>query len=141
MGEYASDRNNVPDLLILLMVILAVLGVAVYMVPQFTTSGDAPLSNLMTNLQSIRAQLELYRLHHNGAYPADIVAGLTRKTTESGVVSRTGTFGPYFQEFPKNAFVDDPVKAAKTSGAPGEGWSYDPKTGALIANTPGHRGL
>ncbi|MCP4379682.1 MAG: hypothetical protein GY794_26375 [bacterium] len=121
-------------------------GVAVgfYVLPQYLYSEveyKKRLSNLTTNLQSIRAQLELYRLHHKGAYPADIVGGLTSKTMSDGTISAAGPYGPYLSNFLENPFVDDPAEAVKTSGGPGEGWLYDPKTGALIANTPGHRGL
>jgi len=105
------------------------------------TCGDSRESNLTTNLQSIRAQLELYRLHHNGAYPADIVDGLTRKTDADGTVSESGEFGPYMQQFPANCFVEGEDDAVKTSGAEGEGWCYDPETGEFRANTPGHEEL
>lgn len=105
------------------------------------SADDEKLSNLTTNLQSIRAQLELYRLHHGGSYPANITDGLTRKTKSDGTVDASGAYGPYMCSFPANAFVDDPVEAVKTSGGPGEGWSYDPETGVFVANTPGHEDL
>ena len=103
--------------------------------------GDPPISKLTTNLRSIRAQLELYKLHHDGAYPADIVEGLTRKSNSDGVVSDTGRFGPYMREFPANPFVEDAAGAVKASGGSGEGWSYEPETGAFFANTYGHKDL
>jgi len=113
-----------------------------YVIPQFTSNGhDSKLANLTTNLQSIRAQLELYRLHHNGKYPSNIVAGLTKKTDDDGTVNAAGAYGPYMQEFPANPFVYDSAEAVKTSGRPGEGWSYDSKTGVFVANTPGHEQL
>jgi len=113
-----------------------------FVAPQFTCTGsDAPLSNLTTNLQSVRAQLELYRLHHNGEYPKDVVAGLTKKTDSDGTVTESGELGPYMLGFPANPFVDDPVKAVKSRGASGEGWFYKPETGGFFASTPGHANL
>jgi general secretion pathway protein G len=121
-----------------LVVALVLVGVVFASMSSGHTCGDSRLSNLRTNLQSIRAQVELYRLHHNGAYPADIVDGMTRKTDADGTVNESGEFGPYMQEFPGNCFVGDPEEAVKTDGADGEGWCYYPETGAFRANTQGH---
>ncbi len=138
------------------LIILMLMGIVLYMVmPEinYESSSNLKLSNLTTNLQSVRAQLELYRLHHNGAYPADITKGLTMKTDSDGTVSDTGEYGPYMEQFPANPFVDNAVQAVKANGADGEGWSYRPTSHArncrpgecytrvFFANTPGHEGL
>jgi len=112
-------------------------GQATIVVPQFTeASSDAKLSNLTTNLQSIRAQLELYRLHHNGMYPTDLTNQLTRKTDQDGTLNPAGAYGPYLQQFPANPFIDDPVLAVATTGAAGEGWAYVAASGSFTANSP-----
>ena len=111
-------------------------------VPQFTeASSDAKLSNLTTNLQSIRAQLELYRLHHNGVYPPAIDAGLTSKSDSDGTINPAGAYGPYMQQFPANPFVDDPALANLADGTAGAGWTYDAASGAFAAGTAAHVGL
>jgi len=97
--------------------------------------------NLRTTLQGVRATLERYRLHHDGAYPADIIDGLTKKTNADGTVSDSGRFGPYIQEFPANPLVEDQAQAVKIGGNPGDGWFYDPQTGYFRANSPGHEKL
>lgn len=102
---------------------------------------DAKLSNLTTNLLSVRAQLELYRSHHNGTYPTDINTQLTSKSDADGTINQLGAYGPYMQQFPANPFVDDAAQAVKTSGSTGGGWDYDPATGVIVAKTPGHEGL
>jgi len=102
---------------------------------------EAKLLTLTANLQSIRAQLELYKIHHNEKYPTHIKIQLTGKTDTDGTVNASGAYGLYLQVFPANPFVDDPVEAVKTGGGPGEGWSYGPATGAFVANTPGHEQL
>lgn len=123
--------------------LMALIVVAVVVVPQYTCAcnGDAKGSNLTTNLQSIRAQLELYRLQHDGKYPTDITAQLTEKTDIDGKLTRSGQFGPYMQRFPANPFVHDQDEAIKTSGAPRDGWFYEAETGAFFANTYGHKDL
>ena len=43
---------------------------AAIVIPQFTSASDsAKQGNLETQLQTIRSQLELYRVQHNDVYP------------------------------------------------------------------------
>jgi len=119
--------------ILIVVMILAILGSVV--IAHFNdVSEDSRESNLQTNLQSIRAQLELYKMQHNDAYPTDITKQLTNKTDVDGVVDPNGVYGPYLPEFPANPYIEDPVKAVKTSGASGEGWNYNAATGVI---TPG----
>ncbi|MBT3199163.1 MAG: prepilin-type N-terminal cleavage/methylation domain-containing protein [Phycisphaerales bacterium] len=124
--------------LVEILIVVIILGIlAAIVVPQFTeASSDAKLSNLTTNLQAIRAQLELYRLHHNGVYPADVAVGLTTKTDSDG--NAGGIYGPYMQQFPANPFVDDAAAAVLCDGAVGSGWSYTAATGSFSAATAAH---
>jgi type II secretory pathway pseudopilin PulG len=130
--------------ILIVVVMLGILGACV--VPEFRCCGNrsgAVLSNMTTNLQSIRAQLELYKKHHKGAYPTDITAQLTKKTDSDGTINASGAYGPYLYQFPANPYVRDPVQAVKTTGAPGEGWDYDPATGVFRFNADaieGHGG-
>jgi general secretion pathway protein G len=134
--------------LVEILIVVTILGIlAAIVVPQYVSAEeDAKLSNLMSNLQSIRAQLELYKLQHdltahNNSYPTNINPQLTRKTRANGIIHPSGSYGPYLTIFPPNPFVDDPVKAVKTDSAAGSGWSYTPKTGVIVPNTAGHGGL
>jgi len=126
--------------ILIVVVILAIL--AAIVIPQFTSAAeDSKLSNLLSNLQSIRAQLELYKMHHNETYPTDPIKQLTQKTDSDGTLNASGAYGPYLHVFPSNPFVDDPVEAKKTGGGAGEGWSYNAATGVITPNTAGHTGL
>jgi len=126
----------------ILIVVLIMSILAAIIIPQFTSaSEDSKLSNLMSNLQSIRAQLELYKMHHNETYPTNINTQLTSKTDSDGTVNASGAYGPYLHVFPANPFVDDPVDAVKTEGKAGEGWDYDNTTGVIVPNTAGHGSL
>ena len=124
------------------MVVL-ILGIpAAIVVPHFTSATeDSKLSNLVSNLQSIRAQLELYKMHHNETYPTNINVQLTSKTDRDGTVNAAGLCGPYPHIFPANPFVDNPDQAVRTNGTPPAGWDYDSATGIILANTAGHGGL
>jgi len=129
--------------LVEILIVVLILGIlAAIVIPQFTSAAeDSKLSNLTTNLQSIRAQLELYRMHHNRMYPTDITAQLTGKTDSDGTINAAGAYGPYLLKFPANPFIDDPAEAVKTSGGAGEGWDYTAATGVIIPNTVAHAGL
>jgi len=111
-------------------------------VPQFANAtDDAKMSNLRKNLQQVRSQIQLYKLQHGGAYPADIKAQLTSRTDQDGTINPVGVLGPYLRSFPSNTYIDDPVLSDAVDGNPGDGWSYDPATGLFNANSAGHEDL
>jgi general secretion pathway protein G len=123
--------------ILIVVMILAILGSVV--VAHFNdASEDSKESNLQTNLQSIRAQLELYKMQHNDAYPTHIEKQLTNKTDVDGNADSNGAYGPYIPTFPANPYIDDPVKATGTTGRPGEGWRYNPTTGVITPATDGN---
>lgn len=137
------NRNKTAFTLVEILIVVVILGIlAAIIIPQFTSAAeDSKLSNLMSNLQSLRAQLELYKMHHNEAYPTNINTQLTGKTDSDGTINASGVYGPYLYIFPANPFVDDPVEGVKTGGGAGEGWDYNSTTGVFLANTAGHEGL
>lgn len=57
--------------LVEILIVVVILGIlAAIVVPQFTNaSQDAQVGNIETQLQTIRSQLELYRVKNNGQYP------------------------------------------------------------------------
>lgn len=116
--------------LIEMLIVIVILGIlAMVIVPQIaTTTDDAKLNTLRTNLSAMRVAVERFYTEHNGIYPADsvpttkpadvttldetFVAQLTRYTDANGNISNTkdATFkyGPYVkgQELPPNPFND-----------------------------------
>ena len=59
--------------LVEILIVVIILGIlAAIVIPQFTqASTQARLSNLQTNLQTVRSQMLLYKTQHNEAYPTD----------------------------------------------------------------------
>ena len=54
---------------LIVVIIMAVLAATI--IPQFSSStNDAKDSSLKFNLQTIRSQIEIYKVHHNGTMPA-----------------------------------------------------------------------
>ncbi len=97
---------------------------------------DSKSSNIMTNVQSVRAQIELYRLQHNGQLPGNIPGvkiqeQLTEKTNANGTLNPNGPFGPYLHRFPENPFTQ--TRTVNTAG-PDNGWDYNPATGEFTAD-------
>ena len=118
--------------LVEILIVVVILGIlAAIVIPQFTdASTQAKTSSLCSNLQSIRSQIELYKIQHNDNPPTlnDFAAQMTGTTDISG--NTTGTdYGPYLQEIPVEPFTNsDQVTAAGTSG-----WNYTESTGEFWA--------
>jgi type II secretion system protein G len=129
--------------LVEILVVVTIVGVlAAIVIPQYHSStNDAKFACLSSDLAVIRKQIELYKIHHNGALPA--AAGETgtdfmrRMTTTTDISGATGTqFGPYLERIPINEFnnrctvrVGDPAAGANT-----DGWRFDPLTGEFQAD-------
>jgi general secretion pathway protein G len=137
--------------LVEILIVVIILGIlAAIVIPQFTqASTEARVSNLRTNLQTIRSQLLLYRMQHdNEAYPgpaeADFIAQMTTYTNQAGEAvatpDATHTLGPYLQSIPINPMsgvntvrVEVGVFAAPAIGADG-GWWFNSTTGEFKAD-------
>ncbi len=149
--------------LVEILIVVVILGIlAAIVIPQFSSASQAAqASSLVTQLQSIRSQLELYQLQHGGDYPdADMLfEQLTNFTNEDGTVrsaadadtDRTSTppipvFGPYLQKAVTNPFVPSAVGAVvtdlstefpiTTAGTDAAGWQYNEESGEIRANVP-----
>jgi general secretion pathway protein G len=101
--------------LVEILIVVVILGIlAAIVIPQFTgASTEAKEAALMSDIQSIRSQIELYKIQHNDELPgvqqagadcaeADFVTAMTTKTDQDGVAG--GRFGPYMQSIPDNPF-------------------------------------
>ncbi len=124
--------------LVELLIVVIILGIlAAVVVPQFSdASSDAQLSSLTTNLQTIRGQIELYKIQHNSTYPK--MAKFTAQMTEGTDVAGDGgtDFGPYLQTIPNNPFNNLNDLAATLTGL--TGWMYDEDSGEFRANDGAH---
>jgi general secretion pathway protein G len=111
--------------LVEILIVVVILGIlAAIVIPQFTSASDeARLSSLTSDLQSLRAQIQLYHIRTN-AYPATL-----QKLVDDG----------YMMTIPVNPFTGKAVE--------GTDWTYVAGTGALHAGadtsgaTPAHSTL
>ncbi|OWY72865.1 hypothetical protein B7486_00535 [cyanobacterium TDX16] len=129
--------------LVELLIVVIILGIlAAVVIPQFNdTTTEARVNSLMTNLATIRGQIDLYKLQHNGNYPgqATFSSQMTQKTDAAGTVSATGKYGPYLQRIPTNPFTVGGTgnDVTNTAAAASKAWFYEATTGEFKANDGG----
>ncbi len=135
MSTYRKSGFTLVEILIV-VIILGIL--AAIVIPQFTNaSTDARNNSLTSQLQTLRSQIELYKLQHRDSVPKLVTGGsgvwkvFTSKTKEDGTVDETGAFGPYMQNAPVNP-INGATAVAAAEGA-NVGWVYDETTGEIRA--------
>ena len=123
--------------LVEILIVVVILGIlAAIVIPQFTSaSTEAKESALVSNLQAVRSQVELYKIHHNDELPGTqgiaFTVAMTSTTDQDGVLG-TGTtfrFGPYMREIPVNPFndlrtVSEGGTAISGQGDSSTGWHF-----------------
>ena len=150
-------RKNKGFTLVEILIVVIILGIlAAIVIPQFTTaSEDARRSALASDLQSLRSQIELYKIQHHdrgpniaadGTEDADadnFVSRMTGATDEWGAIDADGGKGPYMQEFPSNPFADTDVQQTvsladdKPADGTAAGWWYDTDTNTIEPTVDG----
>ncbi len=102
---------------------------------------QAKLEHLTRQLEILRAQLALYALQHNDAYPTltQLNAGWSVLTNPTDVAGNTGPrkpFGPYLKEPIANPFNNSTSVAPAGHATAKDGWSFDEKNHSLFAVVP-----
>ncbi|MHC4619814.1 MAG: prepilin-type N-terminal cleavage/methylation domain-containing protein [Planctomycetota bacterium] len=137
--------------LVEILIVVVILGIlAAIVIPQFTdASTEAKQSRLMTDLQSMRAQIELYKIQHNDCLPgvananllhtagSGFVGGLTDYTDVHGETQSgpgPNIYGPYIQRIPTNPFnqlnsVTIDTSTTDSNSAGGAGWYFNTVSG------------
>ena len=124
--------------LVEILIVVVILGIlAAIVIPQFTSaSTEAKESALVSDIQAMRSQVELYKIHHNDELPGDpnnsssgvdFVTAMTSATDQDGVVGTSAThrFGPYMRDVPINPFNDlATVEVDGTAGGDTHGWHF-----------------
>jgi len=154
MKTYASKKSGFT--LVEILIVVIILGIlAAIVIPQFTNaSQDARKSSLTSQLQTIRSQLELYKLQHLDQAPPDISGSVTGsvdgaaafnlmvvKTDADHTANVSGTFGPYLQATPVNPLANSSavfvvtadVTPGAASGGASAGWVYNRVNGKFWA--------
>ncbi len=144
--------------LVEILIVVVILGIlAAIVIPQFSSASEsAKSSSLVSQIQTIRSQLELAQVQHNGMYPllaelqsdwdpmiqsTDLPDGSGPSYTDLG--GATAPFGPYLQQEPANPFIPSTAGAnidvADISGGDAfaaVGWGYNATNGTIKAMVP-----
>lgn len=138
--------------LVEILIVVVILGIlAAIVIPQFTdASEDAKEASLLSNLQTMRGQIELYKAQHSGALPgagtANVTTALTSRTDVDGTADADGDYGPYMQKIPANPYNElNTIEEDGTAGDSSHGWNLV-TTGANIGlfqadDDPNHAAL
>jgi general secretion pathway protein G len=124
--------------LVEILIVVIILGIlAAIVIPQFTNaSTSARVSSTLGQLQTLRSQIQLFKLQHNDILP-DLVtnqwAQMTGTTNITGASDSTsaGIYGPYLETSPKNS-LNGYFTVAAAAGA-NVGWVYTIASGAIVA--------
>lgn len=141
----SSLRRNAFTLVEVLIVVVILAILAGTVIPQFTASSDdAKDSAALYNLHTLRAQIELYKVQHNGTPPA-LTSGafpqLTLATDSDGNTGQPGDtypFGPYLASgVPPNPLTGTPTVTAVATIPPSTesgtgGWLYHEDSGQIF---------
>ncbi len=138
----SSRRNSSAFTLVEILIVVIVVGIlAAIVVPQFSEANtDSQTSALQSNLRTIRAQLELYKLQHKETYPAfdTFTAQMTSYTKETGEAKENKDatngyiLGPYLMSIPNNPFTKTNTVGADDSTP--TAWYYNATTGQFKSN-------
>jgi len=137
-----------------ILIAVTILGILAMIVVPFAmdATDDARESALVTDLQTLRRQVELYKLEHGGQGPhlnhrgrrntRNTIARLTGRTDPDGRINADGICGPYLLEWPENPFCDPSVAGnvqyGRRTSPPRRdrfGWYYNIDTCLFSANS------
>ncbi|MGA2798197.1 MAG: type II secretion system protein [Thermoguttaceae bacterium] len=150
----AKVHRSAFTLIEVLIVVIIMALLAATIIPQFSSStSDAKKSALNFNLHTLRSQIEMYKVHHNGAPPkqSSFADQMTKKTNVDGSINAaSGLYGPYFQQpVPANPYNNSNALfkyTASPTGTPpsgsgdtgASGWQYDETDGSFYPNHTGY---
>lgn len=137
-----STPRNAFTLVEVLIVVVIMAVLAATIIPQFSDSSkDAKISTAKFNLHTLRSQIEMYRINHDGSNPDAALLKLTQKTNAAGDEGTGATYiyGPYLSEVPVNPLTGGSVVAAPAAVPPvatvaDTDWLYDVNTGKVWIN-------
>jgi general secretion pathway protein G len=151
MKAYRNRKSGFT--LIEILIVVIILGIlAAIVIPQFTNaSQDARKSSLASTVQTVKSQIELYKLQHKDRPPLLIsdaagqwevflqysdIDGGNLATAADLTATPPRNLGPYMQTAPAN-----PLMQITTIGTPGTldgsvGYTYDEATGVFHGVVP-----
>jgi type II secretion system protein G len=144
MKNVRSNRKRQSGFtLVEILIVVIILGIlAAIVIPQFTNaSTSARTSAVVSQLQTLRSQIQLFKLQHDDTIPTLVGTSpacwnqLMIKTDVNGTVDTTaGLYGPYLQSVPVNPLNSNANVTAPGSQTSTTGWTYDTSGNILATN-------
>ena len=135
--------------LVEILIVVVILGIlAAIVIPQFTqASTEAKTNSLCSDLQTLRSQIELYKVQHNDTVPtaANFTTRMIYCSDIGGNINGAGSkvrtavycYGPYLERIPDNQFSNlhtvGAVADRAAAGGGTNGWDYVEATGEIYA--------
>jgi general secretion pathway protein G len=133
------------------LIVVVILGVlAAIVVPQFSqASSEARLSTILGNLQTVRSQIQLYKVQHYDLLPGQtVIGGDVAEADFLAALTNDATYGAYMNKIPENLFISDAADrdaitcindaAAAPAGNEGTGWWFNAANGDFRACSADH---
>jgi type II secretory pathway pseudopilin PulG len=109
MMDMDADRRGFTVMEIFIVIVILCIAGAVVAPKVSRAAAKGRLSDLVSKLQLVRSQMQLYKIQHGDLLPgqkvtggdiaqADFIAAMTKRNVVDG-------YGPYIKEMPENPFV------------------------------------
>jgi len=126
-----------PEVFIIMLMIAIMAAISAPRINQAKASGR--LNDMVSSLETVRQQIELYTVQHKGLLPGQKTEGgeITQADFIEALTKSDGTYGPYLKKIPRNPFNGlDSVRigTVKLGSATGSGWYFNSKTGDFRAD-------
>ena len=117
---------------IIAVILISAAGIKI--TPQLTkaSSEEEKVCELIDGLETMRVQIDLYRVQHRNRFPPTESFAIFETT----MTTKVGRYGPYVDEVPTNPF--NGLRTIRFNGASAgtneAGWRFDTKTGLFQAD-------
>lgn len=130
---HVRNRRNRGFTLVEILIVVVILGIlAAIVVPQFTNAAnDARGGNLVTQIQTLQNQIELYSARNNGTYP-DLSADWTDLT--SGNYLKGDPSNPAWNPSDNGGVAATTVEEADATGSAAAAWVFNTTDNTLYAS-------
>jgi general secretion pathway protein G len=131
-----------------IFIVILILGIiAAIIVPKFSqASSESRLEDLISDLQMVRSQIELYKIQHKELMPGQFAEGgyINEDDFKMALtVKDDDGMGPYLNKLPKNYYIEDSKMRdtitcvndpeATPTSQEGTGWWFNAATGEFRA--------
>lgn len=129
--------------LVEILIVVTILGIlAAIVIPQFSdASTEAKEASLAADLQTMRSQIELYKIQHDALLPGQTVSPgpITPAFFVTAMTTKVDGYGPYVQKIPVNPFTGGSDVNGGTEANP-QGWTFT-AAGVFTASDAAHSDL